>query len=72
MWRLRFSFELSEGLDKSDEDCRYIDLQYADDCVILAHTSEELKRSLDILTAAYQSLGFSINIRKPRSSTKTL
>ena len=41
-----------------------IDLQYADDCAILAHSAEELQTSLDLFTEAYQSLGVSINIRK--------
>ena len=43
-----------------------IDLQYADDCAILAHSAEELQSSLDPLTEAYQSLGLSINIRKTK------
>ena len=41
-----------------------IDLQYADNCAILAYTAEELQ--LDILTEAYHSLGLSINIRKTK------
>ena len=42
-----------------------LDLQYADDCAILAHTAEELQTSFD-LTEAYQILGLSINIRKTK------
>ena len=40
--------------------------KYTDDCAILAHTAEELQTSIDLLTEAYQSLGLSINIRKPK------
>ena len=43
-----------------------IDLQYSDDCAILAHSVEELQTSLDLFTGAYQSLGLSINIRKTK------
>ena len=41
-----------------------IDLQYADDCAILAHSAEELQTCLDLITEAYQSLGLAIKIRK--------
>ena len=39
-----------------------IDLQYAYECTILAHTAEELQTSLDLLTEAYQGIGLSINM----------
>ena len=43
-----------------------IDRQYADDCVILVHSAEELQTSLDLFTEAYQNLRLSINIRKTK------
>ena len=43
-----------------------IDLQYADDCVILAHSVEKRQTSLDLFTEAYQSLGLSNNIKKTK------
>ena len=39
-----------------------IDLQYADDCAILAHSAKTFQTSLDLFKEAYQSLD--INIRK--------
>ena len=41
-----------------------IDLQYADNRAIFAHSAEELQTSLDLLTENYQSLGLSNNIKK--------
>uniref|UniRef100_A0A8C3ISJ6 N-acetylated alpha-linked acidic dipeptidase like 2 n=1 Tax=Chrysemys picta bellii TaxID=8478 RepID=A0A8C3ISJ6_CHRPI len=40
------------------------DLQYADDCVILAHTEADLQSSLNLFANAYHSLGLSLNIGK--------
>ena len=43
-----------------------IDLQYADDCAIFAHSTEELQTRLSLFAEAYQSLGLSINFRKTK------
>ena len=43
-----------------------IDLQYADDCAILAHSAGEFQTSLHLFTEAYQSLRLSVNIRKTK------
>ena len=43
-----------------------IDIQYADNCAIFAHSAEELQTSLDLLTENYQSLGLSNNIKKTK------
>ena len=62
-----FSFKLSRLKAKQNmTKTAVIDLQYADDCAILAHKTEELQTSVDLLTEAYQSLGLSINIRKTK------
>ena len=41
-----------------------LELQYADDCALVAHTPEALQRALDIIAGLYQSLGLKMNINK--------
>ena len=38
------------------------DLQYNDDCALLAHTPEQLQEILDVYAWAYEALGLKINI----------
>jgi len=59
-----FGVEIDYRLDGILFKSAVIDIQYADDCVILAHTVKKRQTSLDLLTQVYQSLGLSINIRK--------
>ena len=40
------------------------ELQYADDLVLLANTPMDLQNGLDLLTAAYDSMGLKVNINK--------
>ena len=40
------------------------ELQYADDCALVAHTPENLQRSLDVLHQVYTSMGLVINANK--------
>ena len=42
------------------------DLQYADDCVILAHSEDTLLTTLNLFSSAYQSLGLSLNTGKTK------
>lgn len=39
-------------------------LYYADDCLILANTEEELKEKIEIVKVEYKKLGLNINIDK--------
>ena len=41
-----------------------VELQYADDLVLLANSPTDLQRSLDLLTDAYNSMGLKVNISK--------
>ena len=41
-----------------------VDLQYADDAAILAHSAESMQRILDTVSSLYQALGLQINTRK--------
>ena len=43
---------------------RLIDLQYADDAALMAHTVESMQHILDTLSSLYQALGLQINTRK--------
>ena len=40
------------------------ELQYADDCALVAHTPENLQRSHDVLHRIYTSMGLVINASK--------
>ena len=50
-----------------------VDLQYADDCAIAAHTGADLQNNLDAFSQAYKLLGLTVNVTKtsyfPTSST---
>ena len=46
------------------EIANFLELQYADDCAVLAHTPEALQRSLTIISSIYQSMGLRINVNK--------
>jgi len=59
-WRL---FNPSCLNAKTNMTTAVIDLQYDDDCAIIADTAQQLQTSLDILTESYQILEFYINIR---------
>ena len=41
-----------------------VDLQYADDAALMAHTAESMQRILDTVSSLYHALGLQINIRK--------
>lgn len=43
---------------------KILELQYADDCAIIAHTPEDLQASLTNVTRIYTALGLKININK--------
>ena len=43
------------------------ELQYADDCAILAHSPDYMLHALNTITDPYQSFGLQVNIKKPRS-----
>ena len=38
-----------------------LDLQYADDCAIAAHTGADLQNTLDAFAEAYERLGLAVN-----------
>ena len=46
------------------EIAHFLELQYADDCAVLAHTPEALQRSLTIISNIYQAMGLRINVNK--------
>ena len=43
-----------------------VDLQYADDCAIAAHTEADLQNTLDAFSEAYQLLGLTVNVTKTK------
>ena len=43
-----------------------VDLQYADDCAIAAHTEAELQNTLDAFSEAYKLLGLTVNVTKTK------
>ncbi len=43
-----------------------VELQYADDSAIVAHTEEDLQCILDAFARAYKSLGLAINVKKTK------
>ena len=43
-----------------------VDLQYADDCAIAAHTEADLQNTLDAFSEAYQLLGITVNVTKTK------
>ena len=43
-----------------------VDLQYADDCAIAAHTEADLQNTLDAFSEAYQLLGPTVNVTKTK------
>ena len=44
--------------------CQICELQYADDCAILAHSPESMQYALNTVSALYQSFGLQVNIKK--------
>ena len=40
------------------------ELQYADDCALLAHSPSDMQHALDVMSSVYQSLGLAINTQK--------
>ena len=58
-------FDLSKLKAKTKiSQCDIIELQYADDCALVAHTAEELQLMLAIMSNFYQKLGLGINVQK--------
>ena len=43
-----------------------VDLQYADDCAIAAHTGADLQNTLDAFSQAYKLLGLTVNVTKTK------
>ena len=43
-----------------------VDLQYADDCAIAAHTGADLQNTLDAFSQAYKLLGLTVNVIKTK------
>ena len=43
-----------------------VDLQYADDCTIAAHTEADLQNTLDAFSEAYKLLGLTVNVTKTK------
>ena len=41
-----------------------MELQYADDCALVAHSPDALQRSLNIVSSIYQAMGLKVNINK--------
>ncbi|KAF0027118.1 hypothetical protein F2P81_019859 [Scophthalmus maximus] len=40
------------------------ELQYADDCALLAHSPEPLQRALNVVASIYSTIGLQVNIKK--------
>lgn len=49
---------------RKTEIANFLELQYADDCAILAHSPEALQRSLTKISNIYQAMGLRINVNK--------
>ncbi|WP_435339521.1 reverse transcriptase domain-containing protein, partial [Klebsiella pneumoniae] len=49
---------------RKTEIAHFLELQYADDCAILAHSPEALQRSLTNISNIYQAMGLRINVNK--------
>ena len=43
-----------------------VDLQYADDCAIAAHTEADLQNTLDAFSEAYTLLSLTVNVTKTK------
>ena len=43
-----------------------VDLQYADDCAIAAHTGTDLQNTIDAFSQAYKLLGLTVNVTKTK------
>ena len=43
-----------------------VDLQYADDCAIAAHTEADLQNTLGAFSEAYALLGLTVNVTKTK------
>ena len=43
-----------------------VDLQYADDCAIAAHTEADLQNTIDAFSEAYKLLGLTVNVKKTK------
>ena len=41
-----------------------LELQYADDCALVAHTPLALQRSLDVVAGFYEAMGLKMNVNK--------
>ncbi|XP_061737900.1 uncharacterized protein LOC133539760 [Nerophis ophidion] len=41
-----------------------LELQYADNCALLAHTPDSLQRALNVVSSTYSALGLKVNISK--------
>ena len=41
-----------------------LELQYADDCALLAHSPESLQRALNVVASTYSAIGLQVNIKK--------
>ncbi|XP_035260113.1 uncharacterized protein LOC118220353 [Anguilla anguilla] len=44
--------------------CQIFELQYADDCAVLAHSPESMQHALNTISGLYQSFGLQVNIQK--------
>lgn len=44
--------------------CQISELQYADDCAILAHSPDSMQHALNTISSLYQSFGLQVNIQK--------
>ncbi|XP_061574023.1 uncharacterized protein LOC133440720 [Cololabis saira] len=44
--------------------CRICELQYADDCAVLAHSPESMQHALNTISTLYQSFGLQVNTQK--------
>ena len=47
-----------------DKATSIVDLQYADDCAIAAHTEADLQNTIDAFSEAYTLLGLTVNVTK--------
>ena len=51
---------------------RILELQYADDCAIVAHDHQALQRSLNVFHRVYSSLGLQVNTQKTEINAQLL
>ncbi len=65
-----FKLHRLEAINKTTTNTIH-ELQYADDCALLAHSPTALQHTMDIVYAVYQAYGLQVNIQKTEIIAQT-